>query len=189
MTERTILKYKRIVDEYFINDFHQINAYQKYFPKSSYKSADRSVRNIFDLPEIKKYILSKQKKALEYSELKHQDILKELEGFAMLDITQIVYVGETENIEISKDKKGVEKKTITKSYGVKIRDFNELTDIQKRSITSIKQVKDGIHITFYDKKDAFEMINKHKGFYEKDNKQKGIPERVTVDMSDYKNKT
>ena len=177
------------MDEWFINGFNQIQAYQKLYPNSSYKTADKNVRVIMAMPEIKAYIKEKQDKTKEYSELKHADILRELEGFAMLDITEIITVGEIEHEIIVKGKNGRAKVQKVKETGVIIKNFDELTDIQKRAIKAVKQTKDGIQITFFDKKEAFEMLNKHKGFYEKDNKQKAIPERVIIDKSNYKNKT
>lgn len=188
MTDTTFKKYCAVIDEWFINGFNGTQAYLKIYTRAKERTAEANFRKIHAFTRIQDYIKLKQEKALEYSELTHKDILRELESFAMLDPTQIVTVGAIEKITSSMDKDGNTSISTETEFGIKIRDFDELTDVQRRSIQSIKPTKEGIHITFFDKKAAFEMLNKHKGFYAVDNKQKqpNITQVMNIDpLEDY----
>ena len=78
MTDKTFEKYKLVVDEWFINGFNGTKAYQKYYPKSSYESADASVRDILEKPRIKEYIATKSKKATDKASITLEGQLSEL---------------------------------------------------------------------------------------------------------------
>jgi phage terminase small subunit len=52
------------------------------------------------------------------------------------------------------------------------KDFNKLTPEQLMCIESIKDTRNGIEIKLHGKDWTIEKINKHIGFYEKDNEQK-----------------
>lgn len=56
---------------------------------------------------------------------------------------------------------------------IRFKSFDEMTDEQRYAIKGIKNGKNGIEITLHDKSWSIEMLNKHLGIYEKDNKQKG----------------
>jgi len=62
--------------------------------------------------------------------------------------------------------------TIEKRTELRIKSFDKLTEDQKSCIEGIKQTKYGIEIKLYGKEWTIEKINKHIGFYEKDNEQK-----------------
>lgn len=56
---------------------------------------------------------------------------------------------------------------------VKFKPFDQLTPEQRFAIKGIKQGRNGIELTLHDKAWSMDMINKHLGVYEKDNKQRG----------------
>ncbi len=198
MTEKTFNKYKLVIDEWFINGFNGAAAYRKYYPRS--KRADDSFSKIQRIPEVQEYIKAIQEKAKEYTEITQEEILKELESFAMLDITDVLTFGEVEKTGTRfvpdpehTPKKGETQKEIKEEYTysvneITIQDFANLPPEIRRAIKSLKHGKHGIEIEFFDKVKAFEMINKHQGFYEKDNNQKTIGDRIMVNMSEYEGK-
>jgi len=55
---------------------------------------------------------------------------------------------------------------------LRIKPFDKLTEEQKMCIEGIKQTKYGIELKLHGKEWSIEKINKHIGFYEKDNEQK-----------------
>jgi phage terminase small subunit len=61
---------------------------------------------------------------------------------------------------------------IEKRTELRIKPFDKLTDEQKMCIEGIKQTKYGIELKLHGKEWSIEKINKHIGFYEKDNEQK-----------------
>ncbi|MBP1222649.1 terminase small subunit [Flavobacterium sp. 1355] len=62
--------------------------------------------------------------------------------------------------------------TIEKRTELRIKPFDKLTEEQKMCIEGIKQTKYGIELKLHGKEWSIEKINKHIGFYEKDNEQK-----------------
>lgn len=58
--------------------------------------------------------------------------------------------------------------------------FDELTDEQKMCIESIKETRYGIELKLHGIEWTIEKINKHIGFYEKDNFQKKVEVKTTV---------
>jgi phage terminase small subunit len=55
---------------------------------------------------------------------------------------------------------------------VSFKDFSHLTAEQLQAIESIKEGRNGLELKLHGKSWSLEMIAKHIGFYEKDNKQK-----------------
>jgi hypothetical protein len=62
MKEDTFSKYKLVIDEWFINGFNGTKAYQKYYPKSKEKTADKRFRELTEIDRIQKYKEFIQKK-------------------------------------------------------------------------------------------------------------------------------
>ncbi|EJL66298.1 terminase small subunit [Flavobacterium sp. CF136] len=61
---------------------------------------------------------------------------------------------------------------IEKRTELRLKTFDKLTEDQLKAIEGIKQTKYGIEIKLHGKEWSMEKINKHIGFYEKDNEQK-----------------
>jgi phage terminase small subunit len=191
LTEKTKAKYERIIDEWFINGFNGAAAYRKFYANVK-KEATATVNfsKLSSLPEIKEYINTRHKEASGKARLTHEDILDELEAFVMLDVTKVVTLGTYEKKDIrrvvdedatkellTRKPNSTRRKFKDEEYTyfeqeLRLTDFKDLTEVQRRSIDSVKQGKYGIEIKFFPKEKAFEMLNKHKGFYEADNNQK-----------------
>lgn len=198
LTENTIKKYKLIIDEWFINNFNGKQAYLKFYPKVKPDTATTNFSKISVIPEIAEYIQLKFQKAAETGQMTHDDIVKELESFAMLDITNILTYGSVAKTGFRtvpdpkhKPKKGQKQKTIEEEYTyfekeITIKDFEDLTPVQRRAIKSVKYGKFGIEVEFFDKARAFEMLNKHKGFYQVDNEQKAATINITTTNDKHK---
>lgn len=69
--------------------------------------------------------------------------------------------------------------TIEKRTELRLKTFDKLSDEQKMCIEGIKQTKYGIEIKLHGKDWTIEKINKHIGFYEKDNEQKNKPSDIS----------
>lgn len=61
MKDSTFKKYCLVIDEWFVNGRNGTKAYLKYYPNSSYESADSSFRTIVEIPRISEYIQDKIK--------------------------------------------------------------------------------------------------------------------------------
>ena len=59
-TEKTLNKYKLVIDEYFVNGFNGTKAYQKFYPESSDETADSNFRSILGNTRIESYVKAKQ---------------------------------------------------------------------------------------------------------------------------------
>ena len=159
--KNTIKKYQRIVDEWFINGFNGAQAYKKY-NKTVKKDDTASVNfnKIKLLPEVNNYIIEKHEQAAKIVETTHEGILQELKNWIQLDITETICLSAEE----------------IKLLPIEIR---RLITRFKRSIRShydkegnLLETVENIELHFVSKERAIEMINKHVGFYEKDNEQK-----------------
>lgn len=169
ITKSSLSKYKRIIDIWFTNGFNGREAYKSYFPKSKDTTATCNFSKIKEIPEIQEYINSKREKAAEKIETTHEGILQELKRWIEYDITETIGLTPEE----LKALPIYMKRLITKyNYREKIVKFKDGTTKEKSTF---------IDVTFVSKEKAIEMINKHIGFYEEDNKQKAI----TADLSMY----
>lgn len=174
MKEETLDKYKLIIDEWFVNGWNGVKAYQKFFTDSSYNTADKGFRDIHEIPRIKDYIKEKKQSALYSLKTSHEVLLKELENWAYSDITETLMLKPEQVKELPVEIRRLitKYKNTTKSY-------------TRDDVTTSETV---IELWFVSKEKAMEMIHKHTGFYEKDNNQKTVPVRQIVNMSDYKKK-
>ena len=59
MKESTYKKYCLLIDEWFVNGRNGTQAYKKFYPDSSYESADSSFREIVEIPRIQEYVKTK----------------------------------------------------------------------------------------------------------------------------------
>lgn len=153
MTEKTFEKYKLVIDEWFVNGFDGAKAYRKYYPKA--KRADDSFYKIQRIPEVEDYIKSKREEAKMLSRSSHKSLLDEYENWMYSDITQ--------TISLTPD----QLKTLPPEVRRLITKFKRTT----RTIGDFVE-EDVIELQFVSKEKAADMLNRHIGFYEKDNKQK-----------------
>ena len=175
------IRQRLIIDEWFINGFNGLQAYKKINPKSSDDTCKVNFSKLLTYTNVQQYIQDKQKRVSEDSSVTHQEIVNELKSFAFLDTTKIVSIQSVGTVQLDEPGKLFTQKVI-------IKNFDELTDVQKRSIESIKETRNGIEVKFFPKATAFEMLNKHVGLYEADNKQKAIieaPKKVILEFKKF----
>ena len=170
----TIKKYCLVVDEWFNNKFNGKQAYLKYYPNVKDSTATINFSKIQVLPEIAEYIKEKQEDAAKIIKTTHEGILRELNNYVELDITQ--------TLELS------------------LEEIRELPIEVRRSITRIKTTSRNVYNSkgmvietiktyepyFVDKLRAMIEIAKHRGFYEVDNKQKAQVINITTTNDKHK---
>lgn len=135
---------KIFVDEYLI-DFNATRAYKVAYPKVksddvARANASRLLTKANTKAEIEKRIKEREKR----TEITQDKVLREIANLAFTDRTDIVKVT---------------------SGRLVIKDFSELTPEQRTCISSIKETKFGIDITFYNKEKALELLGKHLGMF------------------------
>ena len=141
-------KQKKFADEYLID----LNATRAY--KAAYKSvkndnsamagASRMLRNV----KVATYIEEKMAERAERTEIKQEDVVKELAKIGFAQITDYV---EVQNIN------GFEK--------VIIKPTDEIEKEKIGAIAGIKEGRNGIEIKMNDKVKALELLGKHLGMF------------------------
>ena len=154
MTQKTFEKYKAVIDQWFVNGFNGAKAYRSLYPKA--KRADDSFSKIQSIPEVQEYVKQKQEEAKKALRTTHEVLLEELENWAYSDITETLMLAPDQVKELPAEVRRLitKYKTTTRTYG-----DDPVTETT-------------IELWFVSKEKAMEMIHKHTGFYEKDNKQK-----------------
>ncbi len=161
ISDKTVLKYRLIIDEYFVNGFNGTEAYKALYPNiKKSNTAAVNFKRISELEPIKQYITEKHEAAARKIDVTHSGMLEELKNIIELDITDTIGL----TPEQIKDLPIEFKRNIAK-YKHTIR---ESTSRRGKVLTRSEYVE----ITLVSKERALESINKHIGFYEKDNQQK-----------------
>ena len=165
MKESTFEKHKLVIDEYFVNGFNGTKAYQSVYTDASYATADKGFREIHEIPRIKEYLDQKHKEAQDALRVTHEGILEELRNWAYSDITETILLS-TEQVKALPPEI---RRLITKYK----KTMRHITDKDGNILETIEVIE----LWFVSKEKAMEMIHKHVGFYEKDNKQKANVEQ------------
>lgn len=175
LTTKTIAKYKRIIDEWFNNGFNGKLAYMKFFPRIT-KDATATVAfsKIQALPELVYYIDVKHQAAAKIVNATHEGILKELQNWVQSDITETLLLTEVQIQQLP-----IEVKRLIAKYKINER------KVYDRAGGVIEETKT-IEVQFVSKERAIDMINKHIGFYEVDNKQKATQILISASNEDHK---
>lgn len=161
LTDKTFKKYCLVVDEYYCNGFNKCQAYKKYYPNASDKTGTIECIRILNLPRIKEYEQEKYVDAQLKLDTSHQRVLQELKNWAYSDITETISLKPEE----------------VKKLPIEIR---RLITKYKHEKTTFKGVtKEYVELSFVSKEKAMDMINRHIGFYEKDNTQ-GKPDITNI---------
>ena len=161
LTSRTVEKYKRIIDEWFINKFNGAAAYRSFYP--NIKKEDTATVNfskIQALPEMKEYTALKHQEASKIVEATHKGILKELQNWIQSDITETISLSADEIKELP-----IEIRRLITKYKSRFKHFYDKDG-------HLLNTEETIELHFVSKERAIEMVNKHIGFYEADNRQK-----------------
>ena len=174
LTKNTLKKYKLVIDEWFNNKFNGKQAYLKYYKNVTGDTATTNFSKIQNYPEVAEYIKEKHKKASSIIEATHEGVLKQLIRWLELDIT--------ETIELTPD----QIKELPIWIRVLITKYKTTTREIHNSKGEVIETIKTIELHFVSKEKAMEMINKHIGFYEVDNRQKAA--KINIVASNEKHK-
>lgn len=127
-----------------------------------------------ELEEITKSIAEKKFGITAEEMLRHLDILRNARIDQYVNLLN-------ERVEDGKDDNGEPK--FKEVLRVVFKPFDELTKEQLMCIESVKETRNGIELKLHGKEWTIEKINKHIGFYEKDNMQKPSIAVANVDYT------
>lgn len=175
LTKNALAKYKKIIDEWFNNDFNGKKAYLKYYKNVKAETASTNFSKLQQYPEIKEYIQEKHEEASKVVKTTHEGILQELVNWVSSDITETIGLTPEEIKQLP-----VSLRRLITEY--KHEQFHT-RDKKTGAITNTLEV---IKLKFVSKERALEMINKHLGFYEVDNKQKAAVINITTSNDKHK---
>lgn len=137
--------------------------------KSIHEAACRLLNN----SKVSARIEELQSKVADIAEKKFNITTEEmLKHLNILRNSRIDEYVEFKDFTISKLNKAGKKIGTTKETRLVFKTFDKLTKVQLMCIESIKETRYGIEIKLHGKEWTIEKINKHIGFYEKDNDQK-----------------
>jgi phage terminase small subunit len=172
MQESTFLKYKLVIDEWFVNQFNGTKAYQSVYTDSSDETAANRFSDLVRIGEIEQYIKTKYESSQIALRTSHEAILNELYNWAYSDITETIMLApeEVKSLPIEIRRLITKFKTTSKSYMVDDETFTETV----------------VELWFVSKEKAMEMIQKHTGFYEKDNSQKSDTHHHVIELREIK---
>lgn len=147
-----------IIDEYFVNGFRGYKAVQTV--RGNSVEAAKGMFNVIMKDERNKdYIQKKRFTLRQKTDVENENILRELLNWSYVDISDFIGLTKEEIKALPSEVKRCIQSFKTTKRTYKDRGGQERTD-------------EVIEIKLIDKTKAMEMINKHVGFYEKDNRQK-----------------
>jgi len=156
-------------NEYLI-DLNGTRAYKEAYPHvKNDNTAAAAATRLMNNPEVKDYIDKRIKDRLERIEVTQDDVIQELAAIAFANgsdyakvVTKPVMIQTSEVDYVpALDSEG------NQMYyqAVEIEETEELTKRQIKAISGIKQGKNGIELTTYDKVKALELLGKHLGIF------------------------
>ena len=165
MTDKQII----FANEYLI-DLNGTRAYKEAYPHvKNDNTAAAAATRLMNNPEVKDYIDKRIKDRLERIEVTQDDVIQELAAIAFANgsdyakvVTMPVMIQTSEGDYVpALDSEG------NQMYyqAVEIEETEELTKRQIKAISGIKQGKNGIELTTYDKVKALELLGKHLGIF------------------------
>jgi phage terminase small subunit len=162
-------KLKNNLDELFCQKYVMCYnakiAYHEVHPDVVKNSAYSLGWRMLQRDDIKARITELKNEISKEAQLENVDILNRLKNYLDADLTEFM--------ELTPDE--------VKKLPVELRTM--VTKFETTERGSGENVTKTIKLEFFDKKTAMEMINKHVGFYEKDNKQK-IEDKPTIIVPD-----
>ncbi len=175
LAKNTVRKYNRIIDEWFINGFNGAQAYKKFNPKvKKDDTASVNFNKLQHLPEVKKYILAKHEEAAAIVETTHAGILQELARWVQADITETISLSDQQIKELP-----IELRRLITRYKKRLKHFYDKDG-------KLLNTEETIELHFVSKERAIDMINRHVGFYEKDNSQKASEIHIHTGNEEHK---
>lgn len=153
------IKQQKFCDEYLVNGFNANKAAEAAGYKKT--TASQGARLLLRSP-VKEYMATRVQGASEQLNIKHIDILKELLNIATCDISKAFDAeGQLKSIhDIPEDVRRA-------IAGIETDDIFRGTGDARQCVGYRKKIK------FWDKNKALELLGKHLGIFELDNKQKG----------------
>lgn len=158
-------KQKRFCDEYLV-DLNATRAYKVAYP--NVKKDDTARANgsrLLTNANIKEYLDERIKEREKRTEITQDKVLEELAAIAFSNGSKYAKVIEEtvydENGEVLLDSDG----NIVKQKVVDLVLTDELSEIDKKAIASIKRGKNGIEVSTCDKVRALELLGKHLGMF------------------------
>lgn len=159
-------KQKIFCDEYLVD----LNATRAY--KAAYKNikkdetanaaASRMLRNV----KVKDYIEKRMKDREKRTEITQDMVIQELSKIAFAKGTDYAKVVEKSYMKPILDAQGHKVDEEEVFYkDVEVIETDNLTEDQKRAISSIKSTKFGVSVETYDKVKALELLGKHLGMF------------------------
>lgn len=132
-------KQKRFCEEYLID----LNATQA-ANRAGYKNTEIG-RQLITKNNVLEYLSELRSKQSERTQITADRVLKELAAIAFTDRTELARVNEQGNVSITPT--------------------DELAENTRKAIAGIKEGKNGIEVSSYDKLKALELIGKHIGMF------------------------
>ncbi|EIJ37775.1 hypothetical protein JoomaDRAFT_0741 [Galbibacter orientalis DSM 19592] len=79
MTDKTFIKYKTVIDEWFVNGRNGTKAYQAVYPKANANAADIGFRKIYGNLRIREYVQTKVSEVSQKLDVTFENQLQDLE--------------------------------------------------------------------------------------------------------------
>lgn len=159
-------KQKIFVDEYLI-DLNATRAYKKAYPntkkdETAAQAGSRLLRNV----KVKGFIDKRMKDREIRTEITQDKVLKELASIAFSNGSKYAKIIE-KNIRDLNGELVIDPETgdYAKFKTIELIPTDNLTEEEKKAISSIKQGKHGIEISTCDKVRALELLGKHLGMF------------------------
>lgn len=160
MKKPTFERYKRVIDEFYINGRNKTKAYQKEYKKSSDDNAITAFQKFLGIPRVLEYFESKEKELQKIADEEH-DLSKDRILVFLRNMLEF------DPIDVITTKSQVVSMKTGDSVSIVFAEMKMLESIPKeirQVISSIKQTKEGVEVKFYDKARVIEIINKMLGY-------------------------
>ena len=158
-------KQSQFVDEYFNCKFNATQAYMNVYANKSRDAARTLASQLLTNPNVKEEINKRQEELQDKSNVKKEEIIRELIDIINADLCDYVQIVEKERIIPKVDIETGEIVEIKEIYYDTIfTPTDQLTKEQRKLIKSIKQTRTGIEIQLYEKDKAIDTLNKMLGF-------------------------
>lgn len=136
---------RRFCDEYLV-DLNATRAYMAAYPSVKKETTARANSSrMLTNANVQKYLEEMKKERQERTQIRQDDVLRELASIAFVDVTDIVSV---------------------KNGRVHIADTDSLPPEKRKIIAGLKEGQYGLEIKFYDRLRALEMLCRHLGMFE-----------------------
>lgn len=159
-------KQKRFCDEYLV-DLNATRAYKKAYPSvKKDETARANASRLLTKANIKEYIDKRIKDRQKRTEITQDKVLKELAAIAFSNGSK--YAKVVERKAYDEEGKPVVDYETGKQLTYKTVEFkntDDLTEDEKKAISSIHKGRDGMKVETYDKMKALELLGKHLGMF------------------------